>query len=123
MSWPQGRGRASTRRSRPAAAARWSPPGITETESPGCGRSTSVGAAVGGVTMSDLSGSSGRDPLGRLADEFLERRRRGEGVSPAEYARHHPGWAEQILDLFPALEVMEGLKPASADRTDSFDDG
>src|SRR5262249_19631984 len=33
----------------------------------------------------------------------------------------YPQWAEQILEFFPALEVMEGLKPGSRDRTESLD--
>jgi serine/threonine protein kinase len=64
--------------------------------------------------------SSDRDPLERLAAEFLDRRRRGESPSPAEYAAEYPQWAEQILDLFPALEVMEGLKPDAGDQTASL---
>jgi WD40 repeat protein/serine/threonine protein kinase len=72
--------------------------------------------------MDSPSSSSDRDPLERLAAEFLDRRRRGEEPSPVEYARRHPEWAEQILEFFPALELMEGLKPAADDRTDSLDD-
>jgi serine/threonine protein kinase len=63
--------------------------------------------------------SSDRDPLDRLAGEFLERRRRGEAPSPFEYAEKYPQLAEQILEFFPALEVMEGLKPGSEDGTAS----
>src|SRR5262249_32069476 len=73
--------------------------------------------------MEHDSSSSDRDPLERLAAEFLDRRRGGEPVSPAEYAEKYPQWAEQVLEFFPALEVMEGLKPGSADRTASHDDG
>src|SRR5262245_36068267 len=67
------------------------------------------------------SSSADRDPLERLAAEFLERRRQGENPSPSEYAERYPEWAEQILDFFPALEVMEGLKPGSGDETASND--
>jgi eukaryotic-like serine/threonine-protein kinase len=73
--------------------------------------------------MSVLSSSSDRDPLERLAAEFLDRRRRGENPSPTEYAENYPQWAEQILELFPALEVMEGLKPGEGDRTAAHDGG
>src|SRR5262249_30522087 len=71
--------------------------------------------------MDAPTSSSDRDPLERLAAEFLDRRRRGEELSPSEYAERYPHWAEQILEFFPALEVMEGLKPGSADHTASFD--
>src|SRR4029077_12038234 len=71
--------------------------------------------------MDAPSSSSDRDPLERLAAEFLDRRRRGENPSPSEYAEQYPQWAEQILEFFPALELMEGLKPATNDRTASVD--
>jgi WD40 repeat protein/serine/threonine protein kinase len=66
------------------------------------------------------SSASDRDPFERLAAEFLERRRRGEHPSPAEYAERHAELAEQILEFFPALEMMEGLKPDLGERTRSF---
>jgi WD40 repeat protein/serine/threonine protein kinase len=72
--------------------------------------------------MDAPSSSSDRDPLERLAAEFLDRRRRGENPSPSEYADQYPQWADQILEFFPALEVMEGFKPRSGDRNDSPDD-
>src|SRR5262245_36250606 len=71
--------------------------------------------------MDTPSSSADRDPLERLAAEFLDRRRNGENPSPSEYAERYPQWAEQIVEFFPALEVMEGLKPANRDPTSSFD--
>src|SRR5262249_38086298 len=59
-----------------------------------------------------MSGSaSGADPLARLADEFLERYRRGERPALSEYAAAHPDLAEQIRELFPALVLMEDVRP------------
>jgi serine/threonine protein kinase/tetratricopeptide (TPR) repeat protein len=59
-----------------------------------------------------MSGSDpGSDRLGRLADEFLERYRRGEKPSVAEYAARHPDLAGQIRELFPALGMMEDVRP------------
>jgi prepilin-type processing-associated H-X9-DG protein len=72
--------------------------------------------------MDTSTSSSDRDPLERLAAEFLDRRRRGENPSPSEYAEQYPQWADQIREFFPALELMEGLKPATGDRTASVDD-
>ena len=69
--------------------------------------------------MATSSSSSNRDPLERLAAEFLDRRRRGENPSPSGYADQYPQWADQILEFFPALELMEGLKPGSR-RPDRF---
>jgi hypothetical protein len=66
------------------------------------------------------SSSSDRDPLERLAAEFLDRRRRGGNPSPSGYADQYPQWADQILEFFPALELMEGLKPGSRDQAASL---
>src|SRR5262245_58570948 len=59
--------------------------------------------------MSDSD--SGADPLARLADEFLERHRRGERPALSEYTARHPELAEQIRELFSALLVMEDVRP------------
>ncbi len=71
-------------------------------------------------SMSTNSSSSDRDPFERLAAEFLDRRRRGENPSPSKYAEQHPQWADQIREFFPALELLEGLKPGSRDETASI---
>jgi serine/threonine protein kinase/WD40 repeat protein len=56
------------------------------------------------------SSSEERDPVERLAEEFVARHRRGERPAPAEYAALHPQWAERIHALFPALLLMEQHK-------------
>ena len=60
--------------------------------------------------MNDLELS--RDPVEALAEEFLERKRRGERPTLEEYVGRHPELAADIRDLFPALVTMEKLKPA-----------
>jgi serine/threonine protein kinase/tetratricopeptide (TPR) repeat protein len=52
-------------------------------------------------------------PVEQLAEEFLERHRRGEKPSITEYTDKYPALADEIRDLFPALVMMEELKPAS----------
>ena len=52
--------------------------------------------------------ASGVDPLAQLADEFLERHRRGERPALTEYTARHPELAEQIRALFPALHPKVG---------------
>src|SRR5262249_9100921 len=42
---------------------------------------------------------------------FLERYRRGERPAATEYAARHPELAEQIRALFPALALMEDVRP------------
>jgi hypothetical protein len=66
------------------------------------------------------SSSADRDPIERLADSFIARFRAGERPSVEEYARRHPELADEIRDLFPALVMMERLKPGSGDVTGSF---
>ncbi|HUG89766.1 MAG TPA: protein kinase, partial [Planctomycetaceae bacterium] len=63
--------------------------------------------------MNDSSAS--RDPIEALAEEFLERHRRGERPAVSEYTRQHPELAEQIEELFPALLMIERARPEEDD--------
>src|SRR5215831_17772065 len=71
--------------------------------------------------MSADQSSDDRDPVERLAEEFLARHRRGECPSPAEYAERYPQWAQRIHALFPALLLMEQHKPGVGDESGSAD--
>jgi serine/threonine protein kinase len=62
-----------------------------------------------------ISSSSGRNPVERLAEEFAARLRRGERPALSEYTAKYPQYAAQIEELFPALVIMEQLKPAGGD--------
>src|SRR5688572_5826356 len=57
------------------------------------------------------SSSSDRNPVEELAEEFVERHRRGEQPTVKEYADRFPQWAERIHALFPALLIMEKARP------------
>jgi WD40 repeat protein/serine/threonine protein kinase len=57
--------------------------------------------------------SNDRDPVECLAEEFAERRWRGERPTIDEYAARHPDLADAIRDLFPALLMMEDLGDGS----------
>jgi serine/threonine protein kinase/WD40 repeat protein/tetratricopeptide (TPR) repeat protein len=57
-----------------------------------------------------------RNPIDELAEEFAERYRRGERPPLSEYIRKHPELAEEIREVFPALVMMEQLKPATSDE-------
>ncbi len=59
--------------------------------------------------MSSSTTSGEREPVETLAEEFLDRKRRGEPASAEDYARAHPELADEILGLFPALMTMETL--------------
>jgi tetratricopeptide (TPR) repeat protein len=59
------------------------------------------------------SSSSAPDVLGRLADELLERHRRGEQPALTEYTKRYPDLADQIRELFSAVVLMEGVRPAA----------
>jgi len=65
--------------------------------------------------MDSNAPSLGLDPVEPLAEEYLRRRRLGERPTPAEYAARYPEHAARILELFPALELLEGLKPRPED--------
>ncbi len=71
------------------------------------------------MAESDLSCDADRNPVEVLAEEFVERRRRGECPSLSEYTRKYPDLAEAIVDLFPALVVMERVKPVAEDTPGS----
>jgi serine/threonine protein kinase len=64
------------------------------------------------------SGETG-DRLDRLAEEFAARWRAGERPLVTEYAEKYPELASEIRELFPALLVMENLKPVTGDLTGS----
>ena len=64
--------------------------------------------------------SADRDPLDRLAEEFVARYRAGERPSLTEYADRLPERADEVRDLFPALVEMEQLKPVTADQTGGY---
>jgi serine/threonine protein kinase/WD40 repeat protein/tetratricopeptide (TPR) repeat protein len=55
-----------------------------------------------------------RNPIERLAEEFLARYRKGERPSPDEYAEKYPELAAEIREVFPALVLMEEAGPGPA---------
>ena len=66
--------------------------------------------------MDSDSSPSALDPIAELAEQYLRQRRRGERPTPAEYAERYPELAAKILELFPALELVEALKPTPDER-------
>src|SRR5262249_60939893 len=67
-----------------------------------------------------MSTSSGeRNPVELLAEDFLERKRRGERPTLQDYLERHPELADEIRDLFPALLMMEDLGVSSGGTTGS----
>jgi serine/threonine protein kinase/WD40 repeat protein/tetratricopeptide (TPR) repeat protein len=63
-----------------------------------------------------------RNPVEVLAEEFVERQRQGEHPSLLEYMERYPELAEEIHDLFPALVMVERLKPAADELPGRFGD-
>ena len=55
---------------------------------------------------------SAADPLGQIADEFVEAFRQGQHPSVEEFARRYPAHADAIRDMLPALVLMEKAKSA-----------
>lgn len=50
-----------------------------------------------------------RVPVEVLAEEYLQRRQNGERVTIEDYATSHPEIADDIRDVFPALEALNSL--------------
>src|SRR5438477_698296 len=61
--------------------------------------------------MTDNDPSSA-DPLGQIADEFVEAFRQGKRPSVEAFARRYPAHANEIRDMLPALVLMEKAKSA-----------
>ena len=64
--------------------------------------------------------SQAREPVEMLAEEFLERKRRGELPSLKEYIDRYPELADDIRDVFPALVMMDDIDPKSVDLAASL---
>jgi WD40 repeat protein len=64
--------------------------------------------------------SDRRNPVEVLAEEFLDRKRRGERPTLRDYLERYPDLAEEIRDLFPALLMMEDLGEDSGGTTGSL---
>jgi WD40 repeat protein/serine/threonine protein kinase len=64
--------------------------------------------------------SDPRNPVEILAEEFLERKRRGEQPTLHEYLDRYPDLADEIRELFPALLMMEDLGDDSGATTGSL---
>ncbi|MCR9292609.1 MAG: WD40 repeat domain-containing serine/threonine-protein kinase [bacterium] len=57
--------------------------------------------------------------LNELVQDFVDRLRRGEQPRIAEYEQNFPDLANEIRELFPALLVMERLKPDGAGSSEA----
>ena len=51
------------------------------------------------------------DLLSKLAEEFVQRYRAGERPALSEYTENYPAIADEILEVFPALVMVEDLAP------------
>ena len=60
--------------------------------------------------------ASERDAVERLAEEFLERRRRGERPAISEYEQRYPEMAAEIRELFPAIAFVENMADSGERR-------
>src|SRR5260370_40418415 len=56
----------------------------------------------------------------QLAEEFLQRYRRGERPALAEYTTRYPELADDIRDVFAALVLIEEAGPQDAGRPAAF---
>src|SRR5262249_13598135 len=75
--------------------------------------SRNAGRRRGGLGMTD-SNPSASDPLGQIADEFVEALRQGKRPTVEEFARRYPEQADEIREVLPALLLMEKAKSGDA---------
>jgi WD40 repeat protein/serine/threonine protein kinase len=54
------------------------------------------------------------DPVGQIADEFVEAFRQGKRPSVEEFARRYPEHADEIREMLPALVIIEQARAAQA---------
>jgi serine/threonine protein kinase len=66
------------------------------------------------------SSESDQDTVDRLAEEFVARHRRGERPAVSEYTERFPQHAAAIRDLFPALALIEQVKPGEGEPTGAY---
>ena len=57
---------------------------------------------------------SDADPIGQIADEFVEAIRQGQRPSIEDFARRYPAHADEIREMLPALALMEQAKSGDA---------
>jgi serine/threonine protein kinase len=65
--------------------------------------------------------SSPLDPVEPLAEEYLQRRHRGEQPTSEEYAARYPQLADRIMKVFQILETIERFKATLGDGADQSD--
>jgi eukaryotic-like serine/threonine-protein kinase len=66
-------------------------------------------AKPGTMDTVDVRGDGDREPFDCVAEEFVERCRRGESPSVDEYLERYPEHAETIRKLLPAVAMIERL--------------
>jgi len=72
-----------------------------------------INATTGELTVhvKGIAGPTCQD-VTKLAEEFLERYRRGERPPLREYIARHPELAAEIKEVFPAMAMMENIAVA-----------
>ncbi|MBF0121328.1 MAG: serine/threonine protein kinase [Desulfobacterales bacterium] len=58
-----------------------------------------------------------RDPLELIAEDFMERIRRGKRPTISEYTEKYPDLADDIRNLFPTIFAMEEIKQSKSEET------
>jgi hypothetical protein len=67
----------------------------------------------------DAGEADDRHPIEELAEEFIDRYRRGERPSISEFAARRPEAADEIRELFSTLLLMEQVEEHSQDSATS----
>jgi WD40 repeat protein/serine/threonine protein kinase len=65
-----------------------------------------------------MSTPSFADPIGEIADAFVEAFRQGKDPSVDEYAARYPEYADELREILPALVLMEKAKAPEDESVD-----
>jgi WD40 repeat protein/serine/threonine protein kinase len=66
---------------------------------------------------------SGSSRLDELAEEFARRYQQGERPALSEYTARYPELADEIRELFPALALLQQVRPEPGDATGPYQPG
>jgi serine/threonine protein kinase/WD40 repeat protein len=69
------------------------------------------------------SSASGSSRLDELAEEFARRYQQGERPALSEYTARYPELADQIRELFPALALLQQVRPEPGAATGPYEPG
>ena len=75
------------------------------------------------MTTPPTDSGSGSSRLDELAEEFARRYQQGERPALSEYTARYPELADEIRELFPALALLQQVRPEPGAATGPYEPG